>query len=113
MNTQTLFCPTPYPIFKAWEIYAEHSAIRLKVAENQSRLSMANHLIRELQREYDVVVCRVDIATPRPRIYLKHALPTELPLRGVKRVRVDSEVFECSAVLDRCEIVWAEFEQAA
>lgn len=90
---------------------ANDAAARL--IANTNALATANKLIRMLQREHRVIVCRVDIALTRPRLYLKDPLPPSLPLAGIIRRRVDSEVYECSAILDGCEVMWAEFEDLA
>ena len=79
-----------------------------KAQENVARLGTANKLIRELQGLGVTVSC-VDIATPQPRLYLRTPPLLALPLRGIVRRKVDSEVMECSAVLNDCQVVWAEF----
>ena len=76
---------------------------------NRQRLSKANALTREL-RHIGVLVQRIDIAMPVPRLFIDRAPDRVLPLCGVRRRRVDSELFECAAHLHDCEVVWAEVD---
>lgn len=128
MNTQIIQAPAIAPISRMQRaLNAEfckgvtsvpHAAAAANNAAarfiaNTNALATANKLIRMLQREHRVIVCRVNIALTRPRLYLKDPLPPSLPLAGIIRRRVDSEVYECSAILDDCEVMWAEFEDVA
>jgi len=99
-------CAAANAHFKANRIAFERAD---KFEENKRRLATANSLIRELH-VLGIRVLLIDIATPRPRLYLRHAPLPYLPLAGIIRRRVDSDVFECSAILDDCELVWTEFE---
>ena len=102
-----MICPTPYPTFKQWEHYSHSTA--QKLADNKHRLHLANSLTRDLQI-FGIRVQYIDIAVPRPRLYLDQQPTSALPIRGITRRRIDSEVFECAAILNDCELVWTEFE---
>jgi len=106
---QGMICPSPYPAFPQWERYAQNHALARKLAENKHRLHIANSLTRDLHK-LGVIVQNIDIAVPRPRLYLQDAPLAALPLRGITRRRMDAELFACSAWLDACEVVWSEFE---
>jgi len=84
-------------------------SLNQKIIENRNRLDTANTLCRELHALKQRVL-RICIASQRPRLYLEHAPLTALPLRGIVRRRVDHDLFECSAILNGCDVVWHEFE---
>jgi len=107
MNTATF--NDSYPNAMQWHQYAAANQVRSKMRQNQDRLQAANALTRELQA-HGIRVQYIDIAVPTPILYLDKTPLTAMPLKGVLRRRVDSEVFELRAKLNGCEVVWSEFE---
>lgn len=104
-----MISPAPAHAISVWLSYGYSADSSRKLEENTHRLHIANTLTRELQ-SMGIRVQRIDIAVPRPRLYLDITPSSALPLRGITRRRIDSDVVECAAILNDCELLWTEFE---